>query len=203
MQENIEKLGGKIFNLADNTWVAYIPSFLVSSQEEFDSTWEKHPREFHKIKMFGKDVNIPRWQQSYGYSYNYSGSVSVSLEPDDLIKSLMSKMNSLVNDPNCFNMCLCNWYMPQHYIGPHSDDTRQLNPNSPIASLSWGYPRTFILKPIKDGESLSITLNDGDLVIMGGECQKTHKHEIKKLSEKEQKIAGPRINFTFRSFKNY
>ena len=46
--------------------------------------------------------------------------------------------------PGCpFNGVLVNWYENGlHYIGPHSDDERQLAPGAPILSLSLGATRT-------------------------------------------------------------
>jgi len=119
-------------------------------------------------------VLIPRYQQAYGQSYTYSGGVSYSIPHTPLVANIQERLNELLNineTPGEFNMCLCNWYEPHHYIGPHSDDTRQLI----IASLSWGSPRTFVLKPksktlekILGACSKEILLNSGDLVIMGG-----------------------------------
>ena len=54
---------------------------------------------------------------------------------------------------------------------------------------------------ILDGGTGALTISDGDLVIMGGTCQKTHKHEIMKLRKKDKH--GDRINFTFLSSSNF
>lgn len=43
---------------------------------------------------------------------------------------------------------------------------------------------------------LDLEVGDGDLVVMGGDCQKTHKHEVPKTSQ----LVGRRINATFRTF---
>ena len=51
----------------------------------------------------------------------------------------------------------------KHYIGPHSDDTRQLSSNSTIASISLGASRKFILTPKKGLEGKSLKIN---LIIM-------------------------------------
>ena len=106
-----------------------------------------------------------------------------------------------------------------HYIGPHSDDETQLAPGAPIYSVSWGATRRFRLLPRKRlvknieggcvstretgklaqlaaGMKLDLEVGDGDLVVMGGECQKTHKHEVPKTSQ----LVGRRINATFRTF---
>jgi len=98
-------------------------------------------------------------------------------------------------------MCLVNWYLDgNHYIGPHSDDEKQFGDNKPIYSLSWCATRQFKLLKKKDvdGIDYKIDLEDGDLIIMCGTCQKTHTHQVPKT----KKCNKSRINFTFRTFVN-
>ena len=88
-----------------------------------------------------------------------------------------------------------------HYIGPHSDDETQLAPGAPIFSVSWGATRRFRLLPRRKtmpnmAVKLDLEVADGDLVVMGGDCQKTHKHEVPKTKQ----LVGRRINATFRTF---
>ncbi len=226
----LQSKGHTIEHIASNSWVCIIKQFLSpTGSEEFDSVWAEHPKEFQKIKMFGKEIDCPRFQQAYGKSYKFSGNISQSIEETPLINRMKDQLNSLIsmenevstnlsaesdtedhtqavhNTPFQFNMCLCNWYEAHHYIGPHSDDTRQLRPQSPVAGLSWGCTRTFRLTPRENMKKTkgiklkTIVVESGDLIIMGGACQDTHKHEILKLKSGEQK--GNRICFTFRCFK--
>jgi hypothetical protein len=46
-------------------------------------------------------------------------------------------------------------------------------------------------------EKWGIDLGDGDLLVMGGTCQKTHKHELPRTA----RLCGRRINATFRCFR--
>jgi alkylated DNA repair dioxygenase AlkB len=187
--------------------------------------------------MFGKEIPVPRYQQSYGRSYVFSGVVSESIEETEYIREMRHALNQILKGnthrplqvtpshmvedqpielsptpyPNEFNMCFCNWYEPHHYIGAHADDEKQLHRYAPIASISWGSTRTFVLTAVvkrQDGASekhnkvvqrREFELEDGDCLIMGGTCQQTHKHEVLKL--KKNQIRGNRINFTFRCFR--
>jgi alkylated DNA repair dioxygenase AlkB len=188
-------------SLGGDSWIRVYRNYAPCTQKEFDDQWNQHPDDFKEIMMYGKKVQIPRWQQAYGRSYRFSGTISDSIEPTETIIELTKKISQLEPDYD-FNMCLCNWYNPDHYIGPHSDDTRQLVPYSPIVSVSWGYTRTFVLTPKKTDTHIAykLELNSGDIVIMGGTCQQTHKHEVLKLGKKQLATAGRRINFTFRCF---
>jgi alkylated DNA repair dioxygenase AlkB len=196
----IRSKGVHVEYISENSWVAVAKGFLPPEDTEFDELWGSHPTEF--------DVKIPRYQQAYGRSYQYSGIESHAITETALISRLKDRLNELISIESepmeyAFNMCLCNWYEPEHYIGPHSDDTRQLVPQSPIAGLSWGCPRVFTLSPrfLKKPNQIkkSIKMESGDLIIMGGDCQLTHKHEIEKLKKGDTR--GNRVSFTFRCFR--
>lgn len=208
--QSLTNKGATITFIGPETWIALFRNYLPPRDaNQFTEIWEQHPATFKTIKMFGKDTVIPRYQQAYGNSYSYSGIVSDAIDVPDFIAQMESQLNQLIIEyyrPG-FNMCLCNWYEPHHYIGAHSDDVRQLIPHSPIASLSWGCTRTFVLKPKvsklrSDSELhvMSVEVHSGDLLIMGGKCQTTHTHEILKTKKKDPAQSN-RINFTFRCFK--
>lgn len=102
-----------------------------------------------------------------------------------------------------FNMALVNWYLNgEDYIAAHSDDERQLVPGEPIACFSFGATRKFHLRP-KDGmvarkgaQKVDLMVEDGSLLIMGGECQRTHTHSI----PVSKKVKDSRISITLRKF---
>jgi hypothetical protein len=108
-----------------------------------------------------------------------------------------------------FNSCLINWYMDgHHYIGPHSDDERELVKGSPVFSATLGETRLFRFRGkggTKGGAVGAVVrecmLRSGDLVVMGGACQSNYKHEIVKVTSKSKAaLMGPRVNITFRMF---
>lgn len=63
-----------------------------------------------------------------------------------------------------------------------------------VAIVSLGASRIFALRPRAGGPSLRLTLGHGDLVIMGGSCQRTWEHAIPKTA----RPVGPRISIQFR-----
>src|SRR5690606_17150223 len=56
-----------------------LPEHLVPDEEAFQRLWQLHPDEYHEIKMHGKLVKTPRWQQAYGADYHYTGRVNKAL----------------------------------------------------------------------------------------------------------------------------
>jgi alkylated DNA repair dioxygenase AlkB len=72
----------------------------------------------------------------------------------------------------------------------HGDKVESVDCIIPIVSV--GTPRRFLLRP-KDGRSFVFNLGWGDLLVMGGACQRTCQHTVPK-----QARAEPRISIMFR-----
>jgi len=77
----------------------------------------------------------------------------------------------------------------------HGDTTARDMIEAVVATISLGAPRTFLLKPTQGGASRPFALGGGDLVVMGGTCQRTWRHAIPKVAH-----AAPRIALMFRPF---
>jgi alkylated DNA repair dioxygenase AlkB len=63
-----------------------------------------------------------------------------------------------------------------------------------VAIVSLGAPRALALRPRGGGRSTRFTLDSGDLLVMGGSCQRTWEHAVPKSS----RSVGPRISVQFR-----
>ena len=63
-----------------------------------------------------------------------------------------------------------------------------------VAIVSLGSPRALLLRPRGGGESIRQVLGHGDLLVMGGSCQRTWDHCVPKTSTP----VGPRISIQFR-----
>lgn len=62
-----------------------------------------------------------------------------------------------------------------------------------VAIVSLGDARPLLLRPRGGGRSLRFTLSSGDLLVMGGSCQRTWEHAVPKV-----RGAGPRMSVQFR-----
>ena len=83
-------------------------------------------------------------------------------------------------------------------VSMHGDRIGRRIADTVVAILSLGAPRRFLLKPAAGGPSLRFDLGGGDLLVMGGACQRTWRHGIPKV-----KSAGPRISIQFRERREY
>lgn len=66
-------------------------------------------------------------------------------------------------------------------------------PSAVVALVSLGATRPLRLRPTGGGASVSFPLASGDLLVMGGSCQRTWQHSVPKVRD-----CGPRISVQFR-----
>ena len=76
---------------------------------------------------------------------------------------------------------------------PHPRSAEEIGRSTPIASVSLGAPRRFLLRGMSDREDCAaITLASGSLTIMENECQLRYVHCV----PREQEVSEGRINLT-------
>ena len=172
------------------------------NQKQFDELWLEKPKDRLKLSYAGLIIQAPRFSTSYLKPYVFSGlNHEANLKPPKIIQELLAYCKQTNPD---LNQSLVNWYEYNGSIGKHSDDTKQLKLNSDIYSLSFGNAeRTFILEPRINSNNYNTTykiaLQNNIMIIMGGQCQKSHIHYVPK--NLQDKSNGKRINVTFRCFK--
>lgn len=123
----------------------------------------------------------------------------------DVLKSINESSSGNSDNRNeIFNYCLLNHYRNgEEYMGYHADDEATLHPHYPIASVSLGFTRNFDIRSRKKGDAkrsrlYRILLGDGDLLLMFPPMQQYYEHGI----PVEKRVAGDRINLTFRRVEN-
>lgn len=189
----------KIIQLDDESYVehGYIPDTL---QYVFDDLWALHPEEYGVVRIHGKYINTPRWQQSYCRPYYYSGMMHDALPLPSAFQPFLDWANTL----GTFNQVLINWYADgRHYIGPHADNEAQLVRDSPVLSISLGQERLFRVRRKSDQEVIAdINMPDKSYLTMCGKMQDRFLHEVPKVTGAKGAKMGRRINITFREFKS-
>lgn len=128
-------------------------------------------------------------------AYRYSGQ---TLEPAPVPQFLAKLFRDLEEYTHVrFNHLLMNRYRTGNdYMGWHSDDEPELGNNPPIASLSLGATRRFVVKSkvSTHGFTHRWQLESGSLMIMGGATQHQFRHGV----PKQRTVQNERINLTFR-----
>jgi alkylated DNA repair dioxygenase AlkB len=75
----------------------------------------------------------------------------------------------------------------------HGDRVGRRRTQTVVALVSLGAPRRFLLRPVDGGTSIRLTPGPGDLLVLGGTCQRTWQHSVPKCAS-----SGPRISVMFR-----
>ncbi|HET6281770.1 MAG TPA: alpha-ketoglutarate-dependent dioxygenase AlkB, partial [Polyangia bacterium] len=75
----------------------------------------------------------------------------------------------------------------------HGDTVARALPEAMVATVSLGAPRRFLLRPRGGGRAVAFSLGWGDLMVMGGSCQRTWQHAVPKVAH-----ADPRLAVMFR-----
>lgn len=152
-----------------------------------------------KIKMYGKDIYLPRYSAWYGDSdkpYTYSG---LTLQPKKWNKGLLYLKSEIdkVSGVN-FNSVLMNWYRDgEDYINWHTDAEKVLGKNPVIGSVNFGETRDFVIRMNDKSDKITIPLKHGTFLLMSGEMQHHWQHSL----PKRKKVKGSRFNLTFRIIK--
>ena len=188
----------KTIQLSENSTLKYCQNFYPVSKEEYKKLMDMCPEHRHQIKIYGRYIEVPRYQQAYGEEYAFSGTVSPAVKMPPLIQKIRDKIQKIYPDYE-FNNCLGNWYMKgDHYISFHSDDESQIIKGTPIVGVSFctGLPRKLRIKNKETKQTvIEVLTYHGSLYAMEGDFQKEFLHGIPK-----QKNSGPRLSLTFRCF---
>jgi alkylated DNA repair dioxygenase AlkB len=149
------------------------------------------------IRLFGREVPIPRltaWYGDQGRVYTYSG---IRLEPltwTPLLADLRDRAGATAR--TSFNSVLANLYRNgSDSVGWHADDEPELGIDPVIASLSFGATRSLQMRRRDGTHRAVVDLHDGDLMVMRGLTQVTWMHRVPKVSGE----VSPRVSLTFRS----
>ena len=100
----------------------------------------------------------------------------------------------IVKYPIVYDSCWLNYYRNgKDSISPHSDK-EAYGPLNIVSGLSLGATRTFTMRHKRNGKIIKFKINNGDFMMMGGDCQQLWTHGI----EKEYAVKEPRVSLTFR-----
>jgi alkylated DNA repair dioxygenase AlkB len=179
--------------------VRYQPQWLAHAEADalFDAVRDGIAWERHRIRLFGREVDSPRlscWIGDADAAYTYS---RVRYQPRPWPVALGQLRERLRSECGAdFNGVLANFYRDgRDSMGWHADDEPELGARPPIASLSLGATRRFMLRHRDDhSRQCAIELAHGSLLLMGGETQAHYRHALLKTA----RAVGERINLTFR-----
>jgi len=171
---------------------------LIPTDSEFETLWTLHPTERPTIKIHGKDVRIPRWQQAYGRDYRFSGTISSALPIPDQLKPYIEWAQETIDSR--LNGMLLNWYDGAlgHYIGKHRDSNKGIIANTPYVTISLGESRVFRFQKWRGMERLDLIGEHGSVIVIPYHVNKAWTHAVPKTTRAKAR----RVSITVRAFEN-
>jgi alkylated DNA repair dioxygenase AlkB len=169
--------------LDDTSWVDHVAGWLAGGNALMrtlmvDVEWEQRSR-----WMYTRSVTEPRLTAEYPVL-------------TDVPQLIVHRLAEALSDQygQRYTRLWMNWYRDhQDGTGWHADRPVMKAPEAIVPVLSLGATRRFLIRPGSGGPSTVIIARGGDLVVMGGRCQKDFQHCV----PKQKRSAGPRISLNF------
>ncbi len=175
--------------LSDGAWIDLLPGWLSGADALFEGLVRDVPWHAERRKMYENTVRVPRLLAFYG-----AGDPLPHPVLDTARTALTGYYAPDLGEP-FVTAGLCFYRDGHDSVAWHGDRIgRGAHEDTMVAILSVGAPRDLLLRPRGGGASLRHSLGHGDLIVMGGSCQRTWEHAIPKSA----RVAGARISVQFR-----
>jgi len=179
--------------LGRGAWVDHLPGWVVGSDQVFDVLVRRVPWRAERREMYDAEVAVPRLLCWYGGSAALPHPVLAEAR-----RVLSRHYRDELGEP-FVTAGMCLYRDGRDSVAWHGDTHgRRARQDTMVAIVSFGSPRVLALRPRSGGgsprESLRFALGHGDLVVMGGSCQRTWEHAVPKTT----RPVGPRVSVQFR-----
>jgi len=174
--------------LSRGAWVDYQPAWVGGADEVFDVLVHQVPWRAERRTMYDRVVDVPR------LVHTYLGDDVLPHPSLVAARALLTEHYlSVLGEPFVTAGC-CFYRDGRDSVAWHGDTIgRGRSEDTMVAIVSFGDPRRLLLRPRGGGSSVAFTMGHGDLLVMGGSCQRTWEHAVPKTAH-----AGPRISVQFR-----
>jgi alkylated DNA repair dioxygenase AlkB len=171
--------------LDPTSWVEHVPGWLSRNEVLLEelvrvAAWEQRTR-----RMYTQIVVEPRLTAEF---------YSLDTAPSAMVRSIATALSDHygVN----YDSAWLNLYRDHRdSTSWHADKPPSRSEHAIVPVLSLGETRRFVIRPKAGGHTRSFTVRGGDLVVMGGRCQRDFEHAV----PKESKPAGTRVSVNFGS----
>jgi alkylated DNA repair dioxygenase AlkB len=175
-------------HLSRGAWVDVRRDWVSGADEVLEALVSDVPWRAERRQMYERVVDVPRLVHTYGESETLPHALL-----DDAREDLSRHYRPELREPFVTAGC-CYYRDGRDSVAWHGDTFgRGSTHDTMVAIVSFGDPRKLALRPRGGGESLAFEMGHGDLLVMGGSCQRTWEHAVPKVAH-----AGPRISVQFR-----
>jgi len=174
--------------LSRGAWVDVQRTWVPDADDVFAALVADVPWRAERRQMYDRVVDVPRLVHTYGVGEALPHPILAEAR-----EALSTHYLPELGEPFVTAGC-CYYRDGQDSVAWHGDNIgRGRSQDTMVAIVSVGDPRRLVLRPRGGGESISIEMGHGDLVVMGGSCQRTWEHAVPKVAR-----AGPRVSVQFR-----
>ncbi|MFB6558996.1 MULTISPECIES: alpha-ketoglutarate-dependent dioxygenase AlkB [unclassified Streptomyces] len=177
-------------DLGAGAWVDHLPGWLSGADALFERLAADVPWCAERRQMYEREVDVPRLLAFYA-----EGEPLPHPSLTEAREVLTGHYATELGEP--FTTAgLCLYRDGRDSVAWHGDRTgRSRVEDTMVAIVSVGDPRDLAFRPRDGGATLlRLPLGHGDLVVMGGSCQRTMEHAVPKSA----RAVGPRISIQFR-----
>lgn len=176
--------------LGDGAFIDIRSGWLTGGEELLDALLSTVPWRAERRQMYDRVVDVPRLVSFHD--------LTIEDPPHPQLARMRRRLNDIyggeLGEP--FTTAgLCYYRDGSDSVAWHGDTIgRGSTEDTMVAIVSLGATRVFALRPRGRGPSLRLPLAHGDLLVMGGSCQRTFEHAVPKTSAP----TGPRVSIQFR-----
>jgi alkylated DNA repair dioxygenase AlkB len=192
LQPRLLPLGGNVerTELSDGAWVDRLPGWLQGSDTILHTLLTDVPWRAERRQMYDREVDVPRLLCWFG---------DEDLLPHPVLteaKTMLSQHYRPELGEPFRTAGFCLYRDGRDSVAWHGDTIgRGSHTDTMVAILSLGSERPLLLRSrTGDAAGHRIPVGHGDLIVMGGSCQRTWEHAIPKTA----KPVGPRVSIQFR-----
>jgi alkylated DNA repair dioxygenase AlkB len=189
-------LQGSLFEHADRrilgngAWLDVRSGWLTDADTLFDELRDGIPWRAERRQMYDRVLDVPRLLSFHNLVDGEA--------PHPRLKQMRRRLNDTYGGElgeQFTTAGLCLYRDGNDSVAWHGDNIgRSSTEDTMVAIVGLGATRVFALRPRGGGPSLRIQHHHGDLLVMGGSCQRTWEHAIPKTT----RPTGPRISIQFR-----
>ena len=164
-------------------WVDYLPNWVAGHDALFRDLSDRIDWHHHRRQMYERVVDVPR----------LTGSVpKPGRHQSGFVLSLGRMLSARYRRP-LPSLSYAYYRDGQDSVAMHGDKVGNRLDDCVVAIVAVGEPRRFLLREVDGDGAQTFEVGWGDLLVMGGNAQRTWQHGIPKAVSR-----GPRISIMFR-----
>ncbi len=165
--------------LDDWSWVEVVRGWLLGADALLEELAARLPWGQRQRRMWDRVVDEPRLTCWFG---------SGRPLPHPVLGDIRAELSTRLQRE--FTAIGCNYYRDgADSVASHRDQELRLLDDTLVAIVTCGGRRPFLIRPRGGGRSIDVRPGSGDLLVMGGACQRDWEHGVPKVAASDPRIS--------------